>query len=114
MDWIDTIENLNTWGQYPFATAVHWAICGFCGYVFQGATRLEQVAKGAFVFTGWMTYEIIEYLIESDRADVDIANGLFGLFLGMTCQWIVTLIRLRPPAEQWTALRPKRKPPKRN
>ena len=108
MDWIDTIENLNTLGKYPFATMIHWTICGFCGYVFQGATRLEQVAKAVFVFLGWMAYEIVEYLIEADRADVDIANGLFGLYLGMLLQWIVTLWRLRRMRRQGGGLPPGR------
>ena len=108
MDWIDTIENLNTLGKYPFATIIHWTICGFCGYVFQRATRLVDVVPGVFVFLGWITYEIVEYLIEADRADVDIANGLFGLYLGMLVQWIVTLWRLRRMRRQGGGLPPGR------
>ena len=106
MEWIDMIERFNTFGVYPFATLIHWAIGAYCGRELEIARIHRDVSAaptGAVVFFGWIAYEITEYLTEHDSPDVDIANGLGGVLLGIVfCKFCLYYQnRLDPRIKAW-------------
>ena len=91
MDWIDTIERFNTWGKYPFATVIHWIVGAYCGVKLaygKFTNNMSETMIGVIVFLGWIAYETTEYLTERDSPDVDIANGLGGLKLGLILYYL--------------------------
>ena len=80
MDWIDTIERFDTFGRYPFSTVIHWLVGIWCGFRLEYGNR---IASAVVLFAAWVAYETTEYLTEHDNPDVDIANGIGGLLLGI-------------------------------
>ena len=90
-DVIDTIEAINTFGKYPFATLIHVVVGGICGWFLLtgrelckwGINGTSSSLMGLTIFAGWMTYEIVEFARIADTVDKDIANGLLGLFIGI-------------------------------
>lgn len=97
MEWIDVIERFNTFGKYPFATLIHWLVGYWCGCRLEVAVlrggRIEQALGACLVFVSWMVYETTEYLTERDSPDVDIANGIGGLILGIALTHLAVYVR---------------------
>lgn len=95
MDWIDLIERFNTWGKYPFATLIHWIVGFFCGLEVEAGRLHKNVSQsmtGIVVIGMWICYEISEYWTEHDHPDVDIANGIGGVALGIVAVRIAHVI----------------------
>ena len=97
MDIIDTIERLNTFGRYPFATLVHIAVGFLCGWHGVKGIHKDQTGRVLFAvafFLFWAGgYEMAEYLTERDSPDIDIANGLAGIVLAMIVYPICEILR---------------------
>ena len=92
MDWIDTIEHFNTFGRYPLATLAHIIVGVWCGRELELARinkNVSQAVPGVVVFLGWLAYEISEFARIKDNVDVDIANGLGGVLLGIAVWRII-------------------------
>ena len=88
MDILGTIKGFDTWGVYPFATLIHWLVGFWCGCQMETSIvkrTPSRVISACLVFTAWMVYETVEFvaLPNPDRPDIDIANGIIGLFLGV-------------------------------
>ena len=90
-DVIDTIEAINTFGKYPFATIIHVVVGGIAGWLLYcgrelckwGINGTSSSLMGLTIFAGWITYELAEFARIADDVDKDIANGLLGLFVGI-------------------------------
>ena len=96
MDWIDQIEHFNTFGLYPFATVAHILIGIWCGRELElGRIKrdISQSLPGFLVFFGWLAYEIIEFARLHDEGDVDIANGLGGVLIGIFIYRLLPVIK---------------------
>lgn len=87
-DWINLIERFDTFGRYPFETLVHICMGVWCGRELTLA-RVDKALAAAVVWLGWIAYQLSEMALnlhagKHDDADVDIANGLAGIFIGIT------------------------------
>ena len=90
-DIIDPIENLNTFGAYPFSTIIHFLIGAISGWLLICGRELckwrvngtSSSLMGMTILGLWMAYEFGEFARIHDAVDKDLANGLLGVFIGI-------------------------------
>ena len=94
MEALSILKHFDTFTAYPLATCVHLLVGIWCGRELELARiqkNISQAVPGVVVFFGWLAYEISEFARVKDSVDVDIANGLTGVFIGIFL-WRVLVI----------------------
>ena len=76
--------------EYPFATEIHWVIAAIAGFLLvnshhRGGPHTRVIA--VIMVLWWNLYEVVEWAIEKDTADLDIANGFAAFLVAVFLTW---------------------------
>lgn len=86
MSWISELKHFNTFADYPVATIAHILVGIWCGRelaIAEQRKNLSEAIGAIIVFFAWIAYETVEFARIRDNGDIDIANGIAGIFIGL-------------------------------